>query len=138
MQNDAAECIDSGTFLTRRIPFRSRRSGADIRHELAWTTEAGTLARYMKGSVRSLAHDGFSSVIVDCVGTQPIRGGCCGHQKRFVLTELPDETWEDLCPWLHCTDCGNARYVNLAIDWGKKLDFTTRTGDKPSRFEDDQ
>ena len=44
MQNDAAECIDSGTFLTRRIPFRSRRARAELRHATA-STKARPLAR---------------------------------------------------------------------------------------------
>jgi hypothetical protein len=85
----------------------------------------------MKGSVRDLARDGFRSVIVHCVGTHPLKGGCCGHQKRFALAELPDETWENLCPWFRCTECGTAGYVNLAIDWSEKLDFATPTGHRP-------
>jgi len=44
---------------------------------------------YMPGSVRGLARDGFKTVTVHCVGTQPIKRGCRYHQKRFRLDELP-------------------------------------------------
>jgi hypothetical protein len=86
---------------------------------------------YMPGSVRGLARDGFKTIIVHCVGTHPITRAPCHHQKRLGFAELPDETWADLYPWFRCTECGNAGYVSLAIDWSEKLDFATPTGQRP-------
>src|SRR5687767_14722380 len=75
---------------------------------------------YMPGAVGELSREGFATVIVHCVGNRDHKR--CWHQARLKLADLPDMTWEELCPWLRCMECGNAGYVNLAIDWSEKID----------------
>ena len=83
---------------------------------------------YMPGGVRELEREGFLTIIVHCVASHPTGQGTCYHQKRFALAALPDATWEELCPWFRCTQCGSVGYVNLAIDWSEVIDFKSPGG----------
>jgi hypothetical protein len=81
---------------------------------------------YPPGSVASWSSEGFLTVCVHCVGTVGNRR--CYHQGRLVLAALPDATWNELCPWMRCTACGNVGFVNLAIDWTEVVDFNSPGG----------
>jgi hypothetical protein len=84
---------------------------------------------YMPDNVSQFLEEGFTYVIVHCVGTQPGKGRCW-HQGRLYLRDLPDESWEELCPWFRCTECGSVGYVNLALNWSEVIDFSTTTGER--------
>jgi hypothetical protein len=82
----------------------------------------------MRGGVRALKREGFRSVIIRCVSNHPTRQGCCYHQKRFALSDLPDASWDQLGPWFRCTICGSVGFVDMALDWTEKIDFSKRSG----------
>lgn len=90
----------------------------------------------MPRGVPELRLEGFQTIVIHCVG-QHAGGGRCWHQARLALSQLPEASWEELCPWMRCTACHNAGYVNLALDWNEVIDFnspggTRRVGDWPS------
>lgn len=84
----------------------------------------------MPRTVGDLEANGFTKVIVHCVGQHAGDRRRCWHVGRLALEGLPRMALPDLCPWFRCTECGNAGFVNLAIDWGEIIDYSTRDGTK--------
>jgi len=85
---------------------------------MPWRRKPAHFLRYWSGPVKR--DDGFSTVLIYCLGAQGCR---CHHCGRLRLADLPEWDWYDISARLRCTECGAVGWVDTRHDWSEVINF---------------